>query len=414
MVKLSIPFDELRTLCRNELKKHEIKTSTVDDYQRALSPLISFMEKEEIIAYTPNVGENFMRVIKYDTNYSCANRHKFYKSIRLLNFFLGEDSSPLIRPARIRYEFAESFKDAIEMFLLKFKQLGRSENTMASYQSALSKFSIRMAIENATPSTLTRQNIVDFFSTVEKRRPFIVTAVKYFCLYLHHEGFIVDDFQSFFRQFGKRPPKKLLSYYTPDEINRIESSINRDTEIGKRDYAMILLASRLGLRSSDIRALKFSNIDWDKQNITIVQYKTQRTLTLPLLNNIGDAIVDYIKNSRPKSSIKRIFITHSFPYDGISTEFFHNMITSYIKRAEVFKPDKKHGPHSLRHSLATNMLNNGEQFPVISAVLGHSTTASTMDYLTVDVTNLLRCSLDVPPVNESFYKQGGGLFYDYD
>ena len=124
MVKSSIPFDEMRTFCRNELKKHEIKTSTVDDYQRTLSPLISFMEKEGITTYNPSVGESFMHVIKYDKNYSCANRNKFYKSIRLLNFFLGEDSSPLIRPTRIRNEFAESFKDVIEAFLVKFKQLG--------------------------------------------------------------------------------------------------------------------------------------------------------------------------------------------------------------------------------------------------------------------------------------------------
>lgn len=233
-------------------------------------------------------------------------------------------------------------------------------------------------------------------------------------MFLHSEGILQDDFEGFFGRFGKKGPKRLLSYYSPEEITKIESAIDRNTDTGKRDYAMILMATRLGLRSSDVRDLKFSNINWDTNEICLVQYKTKQTITLPLLRDVGEAIIAYIKNGRPQSSSKCVFISHNFPYDRIQMEHFHQMVTKYIRKAEVNDNDRHHGPHALRHSLATAMLNNGESLHVISEVLGHTSTVSTEDYLTVNVPNLLICSLDVPIVDENFYHQEGGLFYDYD
>lgn len=414
-MKNCIPFDEMRSRCRVALKAHGIKTSTVYDYQRSLAPLISYMEAKGIKSYTSTLGEEFAMTLKYDSGMSCNKRNDVYKVIKLLNFILGEGASPLIRPARIRYEYAEVFRETIERFLQKMETLGRSSNTLACYKHGLSQFSIRMALEKLTPNTLSREKIVQFFENNPiGKRGSTVSAVKFYCMFLHSEGILQDDLEGFFGRFGKRGPKRLLSYYSPEEITKIESAIDRNTDTGKRDYAMILMATRLGLRSSDVRDLKFSNINWDTNEICLVQYKTKQTITLPLLRDVGEAIIAYIKNGRPQSSSKCVFISHNFPYDRIQMEHFHQMVTKYIRKAEVNDNDRHHGPHALRHSLATAMLNNGESLHVISEVLGHTSTVSTEDYLTVNVPNLLICSLDVPIVDENFYHQGGGLFYDYD
>lgn len=123
-MKNCIPFDEMRSRCRVALKAHGIKTSTVYDYQRSLAPLISYMEAKGIKSYTSTLGEEFAMTLKYDSGMSCNKRNDVYKVIKLLNFILGEGASPLIRPARIRYEYAEVFRETIERFCKRWKHSG--------------------------------------------------------------------------------------------------------------------------------------------------------------------------------------------------------------------------------------------------------------------------------------------------
>ena len=168
---------------------------------------------------------------------------------------------------------------------------------------------------------------------------------------------------------------------------------------------MVLLASRLGLRASDVAGLKFSEIDWENCTITRKQYKTGRTITLPLLSDVGEAIIDYILNARPKTNgIDSIFISHKCPYRPCSSVAFTNLVRRIISRSVVSSDG--------RHSLATALMNDGVEFPVISEVLGHKSVLSTTFYLGVSVKNLLDCSLEVPIVQDDFYTQKGGEFYE--
>ena len=91
----------------------------------------------------------------------------------------------------------------------------------------------------------------------------------------------------------------------------IENSIARSNAVGKRNYAMTLLASRLGLRASDIANLQFGEIDWDNNLLTITIQKTRKVIQLPLLAEVGNSIVDYLKNGRPKSSLDQVFLSVS-------------------------------------------------------------------------------------------------------
>ena len=175
---------------------------------------------------------------------------------------------------------------------------------------------------------------------------------------------------------------------------------------------MILLATRLGLRSSDIRHMQIKDIDWDKSIIRIQQFKTKRYIELPLLADVGDAIIDYILNARPKTEYSNVFITANHPFKDIGDSAFTGVVIRVMKKSRVNVDGRHHGTHCLRHSLATAMMNNGTELPVISEVLGHVSTESTMYYLGVNLSNLLFCSHSVPMVPDAYYTQKGGVFYE--
>lgn len=192
----------------------------------------------------------------------------------------------------------------------------------------------------------------------------------------------------------------------------VEASIEQSSAVGKRDYAIFLMASRLGLRVSDIAALTWDNIDWDNQTIILYQSKTKNPVELPLLNDMGEALVTYARDSRPKSTRKEVFLTAKAPYRPMTRIGLNGVITRIMQASGIDTSGRRFGPHSLRHSLASNMLREGTSIPTISSVLGHESSQTTMEYLRVDMVNLMGCVLDVTMVDESFYSQKGGAFYD--
>jgi integrase len=175
---------------------------------------------------------------------------------------------------------------------------------------------------------------------------------------------------------------------------------------------MLLLASRLGLRASDIAGLKFSDINWEKSEISLVQYKTKVPIKLPLLTDVGNAIIDYLKHGRFNSKSEHVFISSRAPYVDATHGMVSSAINNIISNAGVSIKYRHHGPHSLRHSLASTLLENGTSIPVISEVLGHKSTTSTMTYLKIDLASLMKCALPVSNVKDAFYEQKGGALYE--
>lgn len=178
---------------------------------------------------------------------------------------------------------------------------------------------------------------------------------------------------------------------------------------------MTLLASRLGLRASDIANLKFGEIDWDNNLLTITiitMQKTRKVIQLPLLAEVGNSIVDYLKNGRLKSSLDQVFLSSGAPYTGATKACVCAAINEIILKSGVDVHLKHHGPHSLCHSLASAMLSEETTLPVISESLGHRHTDTTMIYLKIDISSLMKCALPVPSVAEGFYMQRGGAFYE--
>ena len=223
------------------------------------------------------------------------------------------------------------------------------------------------------------------------------------------------DFLAFLAATGRTPasladrlpPHRHLRHesephlWTAEEIRRLLAVIDRQSATGKRDYAMILMTARLGLRISDLRQLELGDLDWRAKTITIVQHKTGRPLSLPLLDDVGWAVIDYVRHGRPETACAKLFIKHRHPFDAFGcASSVACRLSRYASRAGIeFAPDQVCGMHSLRGALAIAMIGNGAPMPVISAVLGHACSDTTQAYyLRFDVERLRCCALDVEDV----------------
>ena len=189
---------------------------------------------------------------------------------------------------------------------------------------------------------------------------------------------------------------KILSYYAPEEIKQLIDNIDLTFKCGVRDKCMILIAAETGLRASDVVYLKFDEIKWDKNVIQKIQMKTNIPVEVPITENVKFLLIDYLKNHRPINSSDYIFLNSvtNEPFNNASA--FTSIVRDAFIRAKIDIKNKKAGAHSLRHSLATNLLKNNTPLPIITGVLGHTTITTTEKYLSVDIDGLRTVSLEVP------------------
>lgn len=137
--------------------------------------------------------------------------------------------------------------------------------------------------------------------------------------------------------------------------------------------------------------------------------KTNVPAEFPIIPVIGNALADYLKNARPKSSVNNVFVMMSYKFMGkaiTGTSFVQSILMTYMHRAGLKNLDKrKHGTHSLRFSLATNLIQNGQSISITKAILGHKSTNVTLNYVRLDIESLRKCNLPTPVCKSPLYKR---------
>ena len=406
-------IDDLIPTCLYMIKQQDFKESTIKRHQRRLLHLKDYMRSSGQNLYDESVGEKYQFDMLSERNTKDYRLKDIRHSVNLLNDTLNHVP---VRRKRIRlkdFPLPGEFGKHIQVFLEQVKLESRpAEHTMRMYITALSHFAVRMQQDGICPDNVDNIAVSKFVSSLQNTQLRVCVPVRRFLRHLFETNVTKTDFSIplFGIKYHRR--EKLPSVYNTEEIRKMDASIEKSSPTGKRNYAIFLLASRLGMRASDIRFLEFNDLDWDQNIINLIQCKTQKKIELPLLNIIGEAIIDYIRCGRPKSGSKTIFLTAQAPYTPISVPGLSSIVSHIIYKAGIDTKDRHHGSHSLRHSLATRLLEQGTILPVISDVLGHSDSQTTMIYLSVDINGLIRCSLDVPPVTDCFYMQKGGWFYE--
>lgn len=226
--------------------------------------------------------------------------------------------------------------------------------------------------------------------------------VRHFLKFIAMNGMTANDLSTFVPNV--RFDNKLPSTYTVDEIASAESTISRDDRRGKRDYAIFLLASRLGLRAGDIVRLHKDSLDFNNDIISFTQHKTHKAVSHTMLPEIREALEDHLACSGYNSD-GYVFAGTLVPYSLLTNTTISNTVTKYLEKASVDTIGKHHGPHSLRASMATSMVNDSVPYDAVRKALGHSDPNAIKHYAKNDLENLRRCALDVPAAS--------GILLDY-
>ena len=189
---------------------------------------------------------------------------------------------------------------------------------------------------------------------------------------------------------------RIPSVWDPADVTKMIEAIDRSNPSGKRDYAIVLLICRLGLRGVDVKRLQFADLDWAGNQVSVVQAKTGQRVWLPLLKDVGWAIIDYIRSGRPASDCPHVFLRHTAPTGPFSDQdHLHQILVKHGRVAHVSLSEKRrHGMHSLRHTLATRLMEDGTPVERIADILGHQSVQSTGVYLKSSLGLLARCALD--------------------
>jgi len=179
-----------------------------------------------------------------------------------------------------------------------------------------------------------------------------------------------------------------------DQVRQLLASINQRTAMGLRDYAIVLLLSRLGLRSGEVAFLELDDIDWNRGQLT-VRGKSGQHRELPLPAEVGKAIAAYLRRGRPKSASRRVFLRAKAPIRGFQGACgIGSIVRHSLQRVGINAPT--HGTHQFRHGLATEMLRQGSSLREIGDVLGHRHPQTTKIYTKVDIDALRKLALPWP------------------
>jgi site-specific recombinase XerD len=189
---------------------------------------------------------------------------------------------------------------------------------------------------------------------------------------------------------------RVPSVWDAADVAKILQAVDRGNPCGKRDYAIIVLITRLGLRGVDVKRLRFADLDWPGNRVSVVQAKTGHRVQLPLLKDVGWAVIDYIQHGRPRSDCPQVFLRHTAPIGPFSDQdHLHQILAKHARAAHVpLSEQRRHGMHSLRHTLATRLMEDGTPVEQIADILGHQSVASTGVYLKSSLGLLAECALD--------------------
>ena len=330
------------------------------------------------------------------------NINRRIKPLHLLLAYLHTGKF-IYRPRRIKEPFncPEGFCEEYEMFVEECRSRGYAKATINSNTDKLQYFLNYLdSIAISSSDEITLKHIDGFLALYDKASVKYVGTILYvlrnYLSFIYQSGFILTDLSLLLPKVRVMRNSLIPHAWKKADVVKLLKAIDREDPKGKRDYAIILMVARLGLRVSDIRAMKLSSLGWNRKTISLNMVKTKQPIELPILDDIGWAVIDYLKNGRPETSCDRLFVRHRPPYNAFGeTASFHESLRRYMVKAGLAIPlGASYGMHSLRSALAKNMLEAKAPLPVISEVLGHRNINTTSIYLKIDIEGLRKCALD--------------------
>ena len=239
-----------------------------------------------------------------------------------------------------------------------------------------------VVLENLVARDANRFILRDSQRFSRSRTKFRATVLRSFLRHLYQREDIAVDLATAVLPVMNWRLAGLPKALAREQVELLLESCDRKTTVGRRDYAILLLLARLGLRANEVAVMTLDDLDWSK-GVVIISGKGQRRDSLPLLHDVGEAVVAYLRDGRPACSTRRLFVCTQAPHRGFTcSSSVGHIVRRSLARAGIDPPFK--GSHILRHSLATGMLNNGASLEDIGQVLRHRHPETTQIYAKLD------------------------------
>jgi site-specific recombinase XerD len=279
---------------------------------------------------------------------------------------------------------------------------GLAAKTARKYTQKLSAFAQYLEGVGVTElARITPGHIREFYENAQNNAPrrSYGSTLRVFFRWAAGQGFLPSSLRD-----AVPRPRQYRYVSLPDvlgqtEVDRVLAAVDRSTPIGRRDYAVLMLAARYGLRPCDIRQLTLDEISWREARIDLRQVKTGRLLVLPLLPDVADALSAYLLDGRPASTNRTVFLRHCAPFEPFAAE--NNLATimrGALRRVGLANRPGRRGLYLFRHTLATQLLAAGQPLKAIADLLGHASTETTYGYTRVEVDGLRSVAISTEEV----------------
>ena len=329
---------------------------------------------------------------------SVMNREEYlnYHALLALSIFYEEGSMPgtSMQGSSIRQPLTEASNKALCLYMDNLEQLEYTNNSKRVAKNIVHAFLLACPIEG-----LDDRSVLNYLISLGKKAKSTVKSelklLKRFLFFSWKCSITEKDYSTLLVSTKKRKNTDIPSVYSPVEVVTLLNYLACHGKNRLRNFAIALLIAVYGFRAGDIAKMKLADIDWDTGMIIIIQAKTTKRLEHKLTELCGKALAEYLLNERPGVNNEHVFLKK----DGkpLSATSVSTMIFSGFSLCGVEVSNRKHGSHSLRHSLASNMLEQGTGILEISHVLGHASADTTKNiYTKVDINHLRLCELEVP------------------
>lgn len=388
-------LSELVSATLSKLEKSRYSQKTIDPFKWTYGTLRRFCAKNHIEYYDESIGEQFLDSYRNrQIPISKGAFTKYCRHIRQLDCTFTDTNWNPCKAGRVPVEYVSScYDEIVERYEAYLCQSGKARHDARTQVHIIARFlNFTQQRNRLTLNDLIATDIYAAFQESTSKSNFR-RSVGAFLRYAYKYKLINANLSHVMPSVVRH--QSVPSVYSANEIEHLLNSIDRTTNIGKRDYAMLLIAARLGLRASDIAGMTFNNLNLTNPTIKIVQAKTKRPLALPLLDEVNAALSDYIKNARPASDDEHIFLNVD-GFRAIRSATVGQATRRAFINSGIDCGKRKRGSHSLRASLATALLDEGNDYTVIQQVLGHSNLQSTKFYVKANVEKLRINALPVP------------------
>lgn len=384
-----IQFQFLSRAVLTELEALGYKNSTLTNYRRIYARIENFMSDNSIEEYSPFVGKAF--VAKHYPDDTKASGSVILM-IRRLDDYLNNvpyRCHRVIKAVRVPADFRQIFDD----YLVYCTDNGNKSGTInrkKGFCLIFLQFLDEIGLKDI--SLITAETVANGCLRYSNKEGY--ATLRQFLKYLFEHGIIAKDLSAIVPYFKRR--QTVPTVYSPEEIRKIEGAIDTSTDTGKRNLSIILLVTRMGLRSGDVVSLKLSEIDFSSGHIDLIQKKTGEPLSIFMPQDVSFALKSYIGIATNDLSDGYVFHSMKAPHGRITTSIIRHIVQECIISAGIDMNERKHGPHALRSSLASSLVSGGASYDTVRKILGHTAPNAIKHYVKTDIERLRQCAISPP------------------